>query len=438
MAGVYGWQPTNWMTPYPEPLDEAAYHGVVGEFVRRLAPQTEADPVGILACTLAACGNVLGTARWAEASGKRHHPRLNILLIGPTASRKGTAQAVVDAVHEYAAPGWLRGRVKTGLSTGEGLIGFVRDETRTQEAIRDKAKLVVGYQEVVTDPGVADKRLLVVEEEFGRTLRVLSRDGNTLSPILRAAWDGNPLSVMTKQPVNATENHISIVGHITPKELRELLRDGDVANGLANRFLFFAVRRAQILPRARSLDRATLEYLGNLLGGIYQDADGHHGWREYDDEAYDLWEQVYPEVSRDREGLAGAATSRAEAQVLRLALLYALLDTSPAIRVPHLRAALAVWRYCEDTAYCLFGASTGDPVMDTILVALQARGLSQTELSNRFSRHVANLEETLELLEERGAIRRETIATGGRPRTVWHLVRPGEPTPEERAMEAAR
>ncbi len=423
MGSGQDWRPTNWMTPYPEPLDAAAYYGVLGDLVQQLAPQTEADPVGVLASAIAACGNVLGTRVWAEVGGKRHHARLNVLLVGPTASRKGTAQAVVTAVHEIAAPVWRFGRVKAGLSSGEGLIAHVRDETRTQEPVRDKQKVITHYQEVVTDPGVSDKRLLVVEEEFGRTLRVLARDGNTLSPVLRDAWDGNPLSVLTKSPVQATESHISVAGHITPTELRELLRTGDMANGLANRFLFFAVRRAQILPRGGALDRPILEHVSKLLSGIYDDAAEHDGIRQYDEAAYRLWEQVYPELSRDRDGLAGAITSRPEAQVLRLALLYAALDCASTIRVEHLRAALAVWRFCEDTAYCLFGTSTGDPVMDAILAALQVRPRTQTELSNLFNRNVANLEDVLELMEERRLIRRETIATGGRPRTIWHLVR---------------
>lgn len=419
------WQPVDWITPYPEPLNDAAYHGILGELVRRLAPQTEADPVAILACALAATGNVLGRGRWAEVGGKLHHARLNVLLVGPTASRKGTAQSVVNAVHGVAAPGWVRGRVVSGLSSGEGLIAQVRDEQKGQEPIKEKGR-IVGYQEVVTDPGVADKRLLVVEEEFGRTLRVLARDGNTLSPVLRDAWDGNPLTVMTKHPTHATDSHISVAGHITPDELRALLRAGDAANGLVNRWLIFAVRRTRHLPRGGALDRADVEYLGNYLGGIYEESADHHGRREYDRDAYALWEQVYPELSRDREGLAGAATSRAEAQVLRLALLYALLDAAPAIQLPHLRAALAVWRYCEDTTFCLFGAATGDPVIDTILAALQRGPLSQTEISNRFGRNVAALDDTLELMEERALIRRETQQTGGRPRTLWHLVQPEE------------
>ena len=50
---------------------------------------------------------------------------------------------------------------------------------------------------------------------------------------------------------------------------------------------------------------------------------------------------------RGHSGLYGAVTSRAEAQVVRLSLIYALLDCSPVIRQEHLLAALALWEYCE-------------------------------------------------------------------------------------------
>jgi len=46
--------------------------------------------------------------------------------------------------------------------------------------------------------GVEDKSLLVVEPEFGSTLRVMSRGGKHPSPVLRLAWDGKTLQTMTK------------------------------------------------------------------------------------------------------------------------------------------------------------------------------------------------------------------------------------------------
>jgi hypothetical protein len=52
-------------------------------------------------------------------------------------------------------------------------------------------------------------------------------------------------------------------------------------------------------------------------------------------------------ASADQPGLLGALTARAEAQVIRLALLFALLDKEGSIGVAHLKAALAFWRYCE-------------------------------------------------------------------------------------------
>jgi hypothetical protein len=108
-----------------------------------------------------------------------------------------------------------------------------------------------------------------------------------------------------------------------------------------------------------------------------------------DAEACTLWTEVYEGLSEGKLGLLGAVTSRAEAQVMRLACVYALLDCSRIIRKPHLEAALDVWRYCEESARFIFGDSLGDPVADEILRSLRAAtdGLTRTELSNLFGRN---------------------------------------------------
>jgi len=82
-------------------------------------------------------------------------------------------------------------------------------------------------------------------------------------------------------------------------------------------------------------------------------------------------------------GLFGAVTSRAVAQVMRLACLYVLLDCSSMIRREHLQAALALWQYCEDSARYIFGTATGDKLADKIYTALleaNEKGLSRAEL----------------------------------------------------------
>ena len=61
--------------------------------------------------------------------------------------------------------------------------------------------------------------------------------------------------------------------------------------------------------------------------------------------------KAYDTFGDGGDGLAGAVTARPEAQALRLSVVYAALDGSSTIKVPHLEAALAVWNYCEASAY---------------------------------------------------------------------------------------
>ena len=67
-------------------------------------------------------------------------------------------------------------------------------------------------------------------------------------------------------------------------------------------------------------------------------------------------------------------TGRAEAQCVRLAVIYALLDQKTEIQAEHLSAALAVWKYCERSAELIFGRSLGNPLADEPLSALSAAG----------------------------------------------------------------
>ena len=84
-------------------------------------------------------------------------------------------------------------------------------------------------------------------------------------------------------------------------------------------------------------------------------------------DARDAWEDLYLELSMRRpHGLLAAMTARTEAQIVRLALVYALLDRSPVIDVPHLRAARALWDYAERSVLHVFGDSTGDRHADAL------------------------------------------------------------------------
>jgi hypothetical protein len=116
--------------------------------------------------------------------------------------------------------------------------------------------------------------------------------------------------------------------------------------------------------------------------------------------------------------------NRAEAQVLRLSLIYAVLDLSPEIGEAHLRAAFALWTYAEDSAEYIFGAATGDPVAEKIIDALGSatnRGMERTAVSQALGRHVAaaRLDSAFSYLLDQGMVTVNRVeSTGGRPRTV--------------------
>jgi hypothetical protein len=277
---------------------------------------------------------------------------------------------------------------------------------------------------VIADHGVEDKRLLDLETEFASVLRIIGREGSTLSATMRQAWDSGVLRILTKNsPAKATGAHISIVGHITRDELRRYLDSTEVGNGFANRFLWTCVRRSKILPEGGQLGD---EDLTSIVHELHAAVEFAGTVREMlrGTKARDLWIEVYPGLSQGGRGLFGAVTSRAEAQVMRLACIYALLDRSTFIRVQHLRAALAVWKYCEASARYIFGDSLGDSVADELLVALRnsPTGLTRTEIRDHFSRNQAThqVDRALGVLLECGLVRRERDESEkGRPSERW-------------------
>jgi hypothetical protein len=414
---------------WPEELAGAAYHGFAGELVEGIKPYTEASPVALLVQTLATYGSAVGRAGYFSVGATRHGTNLNAVLVGRTAGgRKGTSLDEVLIHFNYADPFWFHNHIAAGLSSGEGLIYAVRDATQKTEPIRGAGGAPTGeYRTVITDPGVQDKRLLVTETEFGAVLRVLQREGNTLSAILRQAWDTGHLRVLNKNtPLQATGAHISLVGHITKDELLQRLDQTDAWNGLLNRFLWAAVHRWQRLPTAKPMPLALREKLTETLKDRLQWGRGAVEAHR-DEEAEQFWrEEVYDRLEQDRAGLWGAVTSRAAAQVTRLSLVYALLDRSYCVKKPHLEAALTLWRYCEASAAWIFGQALADRTGDAILGALRQapEGLTRTEISALFGRHktTAAIGATLARLAERGMAYCSRTSTGGRPRERWYAV----------------
>jgi len=234
---------------------------------------------------------------------------------------------------------------------------------------------------------------LLIEEEFSQALKVMSREGNILSPIIRQAWDHGNLRTLTKNdPNRATGAHISIIAHITRGELQRHLVETEQTNGFANRFIWLLVTRSKEISRPKGVPYEVLSPLTDRLRDAVTFAR-RVVEIDRDDEANRDWDAVYHDLSDAKPGLTGALIARGEAQVLRLSCLYALLDQSSVIRKEHQRAALALWEYSEQSVRAIFGDLTGDPNVDTAKEALKAKGeLTLTELHALFGRHATSAE----------------------------------------------
>jgi hypothetical protein len=242
-----------------------------------------------------------------------------------------------------------------------------------------------------------------MEPEFAKVLRKADMNGSTLSAVIRESWDTGNLHNLTLKPIGATNAHIAIICHITKDELRRLLTTTEAANGFVNRFLWVWSERSQLLPFGGELSNKALaeivDYIRKAKENLYDKQV------DFGKAAHAEWNRVYGPISEGKPGLLGAATGRSDPQVCRLALLYAQLDGKLIIELPHLAAALEVWRYCEDSARYVFGELLGDDTADAILAFLRtvgAAGATRTDISNLFGRNKpsAEIQRALNVLAE--------------------------------------
>jgi hypothetical protein len=390
---------------WPEPPAPAAYQGLAGMVVEAVAPHTEADPVAILAQLLVAAGAMVGRGAWVGIEATRHHPNEFVVLVGDTAkARKGSSWDHVARLMGCADPTFAS-RTSTGLSSGEGLVWALRDP--------DGA-----------DPGARDPRLLVVEPEFATVLKATLRDINTLSPVLRSAWDGRPLALLTRTaPARATAAHLGVIGHITAAELTHHATSLEMANGLLNRFVFVACRRVRLLPEGGDPDALLANRLPERIATHLRHAR-RHGPMRLTPPAQLAWHDIYLAMADDTAGgLVGGLLARAEAHIVRLALIYALIDGTVAIDCEHLQAALALWDYAARSVAAIFGAASGNPLAEQIHAALVASGaMTRTDLRDLFSRNrtQADIDDALNTLGRAGRAHAVRVVTAGRPAQLWH------------------
>lgn len=367
----------SWKVEPPE-LSSTALYGAVGSAVRKLEPHTEAHPAALLVQSLVALGNVIGRGPYYVTEWDRHYPNLFAAIVGDSSvGKKGTSWGRVMSLMKQVDSDWSSSNIVSGLGSGEAVIDKLKD----------------------TDDPIAaaftDKRLLLMEGEFAQVLQVMSRTGSTVSSIIRQAWDTGTLSNLTKgNHMKATDAHMSILAHVTKSELRRLMNSVESSNGFSNRFLWCFSARTKLLPDGGNIHPEEFyDEISSIRRNIVAIQQAGSFQVERNDEASQYWREIYPDLTSERDGRWGTSTSRGAPQVVRLSLLFCVLDGKRTIELPHLEAAKAVWDYCCSSARWVFEDFQFSQNANKLIAALSHGDMTIADASQKvFARNLSRME----------------------------------------------
>jgi Protein of unknown function (DUF3987) len=384
----------------------AALDGLAGDVVRALTPYTEADPAGLLLNVLTCFGSMVGDMAEVRVGFAHHPPALSVALVGRTSrSRKGTATTETEGLMRHVEDGWHELHQVSGFGSGEAFIEHAAEA-----------------------PGAA---IYLVETELARLLAVASREGSSISSVLRAAWDFRRMEHrIRKNRYDAPAAPVSLVAHITMDELRDArhgLRLVEIMNGFGNRILWAYVDRRRLIDTPERIPEYELTPLVVRLRAALQAARSA-GVVGRSPAASRLWSDLYEQMANDDgAGIVDALTARAEAQLVRLSLIYGLMDGATTVDVSHLESAWEVWRYCRWSAQHVFvGTGTGDLDVDRIAAVLASgEELSGTQLDRMFLGH-RSIPELRQKVIDLGIAEELSKETGGRPATLLRAAEKAE------------
>jgi DnaB-like helicase N terminal domain/Protein of unknown function (DUF3987) len=391
--------------PLPQPMADAAFYGPAGEAARFFAPESEACAEGIYVNLLTMLGHLIGTRPHVLLGSATHRCNLFSGNTGMSGvGRKGTN--ITDGIWMLIEAG-QRVKFSRGLTSGEGLIGAVNRQHGP---------------------------VFCLETEFGGTLKCMGRKNNNMADVLKQAWDGPHLSILTKsEPVECDGAFVSMISQMTYGAVRSLFSSADIESGLANRYLWVHTYQGQILERR--IDWADLK---KRFAPIAERLKAAIQWAQKEtsddipmlltDEAEDFWFKgggTYRRLCTPRMGMYGIATQRRAQQVMRVAMNFAVLDCLHTIGLNHLTAALALWDYCDATAAHIWGSPQLEGDVEKIIEVLKAEKVPmvKTEINRRaFGGHKAarELERLLIQAQATGKVVYTPPAkTGGAKRHEW-------------------
>lgn len=328
-----------------------AFYGIAGQLANEVSAIDGVSKEAILMQFLICIGNLCGQKFYYFIGGKKIYPSDFLILCGSTgSSKKGTSFSDVKWFFDKYWPEFTHSRLKTGVNSGEGLINCIRDKIISIE--KDKTGKEI---EVIKDQGALSKIVLFLEPELSRLLKAGKREGSTVTETIRNAWDQVPLEINTSQrSIRSTDYNVSLIAHITPNELKSLVTDIDSSNGFLNRFLFCLAGNAEPKVFPEPFEKVRFSFSTELVTLISFINSIESEVIDLDESARVYYEDIYKEYFYKPESEISDLIGRNIPHLLKMAMLYAILDRSPFIKTEHLKASKALIDFSENSIRYIF------------------------------------------------------------------------------------
>ena len=290
---------------WPDDVAPEHFYGVLGRITNKLCQYSEADPHALY-MTLATSLPLFLGLHPNVPSPYNATTRFYSLVVGRAGvGRKGTSWKLVEQ------------QVLKPLALMLGV------EQELEEALCSNISSGEGIPYRFRDPD-APRNQLFYCEEFSSVFTSMSREGSKTSDYIKTGYDGGTLHVPNStNPITAHNCHFAIIGHITPKQLRDSTKTIYSSNGFLRRWSFIASRKAQqfdgYLPTG--LIDMELEDLAECVTAAKRCQRVL-----MDDEAMELMSGYKRQYEPKNDSFMAEVKSEATTPMLRLALILAMLD----------------------------------------------------------------------------------------------------------------
>lgn len=412
--------------PSPTALNFALSQTNLGIMTQTICDTIDAAPAAVLVHLAGVIGTAVGRGPFTEMLGEEH-ANIYALVVGKTGyGRKGTSWAPVRKATRAALPDWATGGgIASGLSSGEGLIAHFSPKDTADGG--DVPGTSPGPP-LAPQPEEPPTPTLLMETEFGAVFKRGSRQGSTLTDLMRQLWDDDHAATITRaDPLKADGVHMSIIGHITPADLQALASKEDFSNGTLNRFV--AIHSERTGPTRTRVDRTAAQRAQEQVVPLLRAAIAHGqrlGYVAFSSEAGNLWDRLIPLYDREPITVIDELGQRAASYLARFALIFAIADEAARVEASHLRAAAEVWDYSVASWKLIYGDRTGDQLADRLLEQLREAGpggLTRADLRQGLSNgQKTRLDEVRDRLATAGFLhwtKEPPGSSGGRPVERW-------------------